>query len=1114
MKNPRRCLLLILWSLLTVSLSIAQWVNTSGSGAGHANAITFAPNGSGGIDLFAGLTGGNVERSTDYGGTWTEKAIGLTSANVLSLLPIDGGGGLLLIAGTNGGGIFISTNHGSDWHAGNTGLTNMIVTTLAASGSKLFAGTKGGGIFSSTDNGETWMAADSGLTNNAVWTIAGVGDHLFAATGGGVFHSIDNGTTWSAVNSGLPSTAQPTLAISTTGNGDTTLYSAVYGGLFRSTDFGTNWTYLGLANLYGGGSGISCQVVSDSTIVAGTGGLGIYLSTDGGTNWISTGIGYGTGYVYSLLACPNGAGGAIFFAGTDYGIFRSTDSGFSWRGINSTVGSAQCLESSGTNLFAGTSHNGVFVSSNSGRDWHSASHGLPPYTLPTHTDKSYVIYALAISGRNVFAATQDGVYCSVDSGATWNGVNNGLPDITWPDHNWVHALIFSGTDLFAATYYGGVFLSTNDGISWTTANTGMTIRDDKSLAASGTHLFAGTSAGVFVSTNNGTNWTYADAPFPSFCKMVEIDTKLYAGTNVGVFRSTNSGTSWIALNNGLTDTVIQSLVSGPGINGGASLFAGTSNSGVFCSIDGGKKWTAVNENLPQDAVNSMTVSDTNLFVGTGSSGVWRRSLSEITRSVAAHFGWLRVSVQNIPGYGVVGSNATVSLFDKNAQFLQVQNTDSTGSAGFNEVQTDTGYTIQVNCIASNPAKIYGSEYWGTLEGLNVTGAETTAVTFHRNAPYTSNINVYEKTTNTPVTGNVPFGTLLEVSIEITNPNEQGSIPQRVECGLTLDRDKQMGYDFQGVTSARDMARGAKDTFDFTVMPPDSGRYFHVAGAQILRNGAYVLSEGGTWGTIPTFVVDPPPPGDVLIKVQATPQGCTFIVDDSTYTDTKWFVWSTGTVHRISVTSVQSAHPGMQYTWNRWSDGDSMSHNVTTPGVGTTYTAIFDTSYFLTMNQNNGGVVEPSSGWFKYGSEVHITARPSAGWKLSGWTGAGKGSYSGSDTTAIITMDSVITESATFEPATGITDLKLGIPSTFTLKGNYPNPFNPTTTIRFGVPTRSAVRITVFTTLGELVGQLVDGEVGPGYHEFRFDGSHLSSGIYFYRMQAGSYVETKTMLLVK
>ena len=77
--------------------------------------------------------------------------------------------------------------------------------------------------------------------------------------------------------------------------------------------------------------------------------------------------------------------------------------------------------------------------------------------------------------------------------------------------------------------------------------------------------------------------------------MVEIDTKLLLEPLLASFVPPTAATRWIALNNGLTDTVIQSLVSGPGINGGASLFAGTSNSGVFCSIDGGTKWTAVND---------------------------------------------------------------------------------------------------------------------------------------------------------------------------------------------------------------------------------------------------------------------------------------------------------------------------------------------------------------------------------------------------------------------------------------------------------------------------------------------------------------------------------------
>jgi hypothetical protein len=89
-----------------------------------------------------------------------------------------------------------------------------------------------------------------------------------------------------------------------------------------------------------------------------------------------------------------------------------------------------------------------------------------------------------------------------------------------------------------------------------------------------------------------------------------------------------------------------------------------------------------------------------------------------------------------------------------------------------------------------------------------------------------------------------------------------------------------------------------------------------------------------------------------------------------------------------------------------------------------------------------------------------------------------------------------------------------VPTGFVLEQNYPNPFNPSTTIRYAVPARSRVTLTVFNPLGQRVVTLVDGEREAGYHEERFDGSGLTSGVYLYRLTAGDYVQARRFVLLR
>jgi Secretion system C-terminal sorting domain/Peptidase family M28 len=89
-----------------------------------------------------------------------------------------------------------------------------------------------------------------------------------------------------------------------------------------------------------------------------------------------------------------------------------------------------------------------------------------------------------------------------------------------------------------------------------------------------------------------------------------------------------------------------------------------------------------------------------------------------------------------------------------------------------------------------------------------------------------------------------------------------------------------------------------------------------------------------------------------------------------------------------------------------------------------------------------------------------------------------------------------------------------VPSGVSLDQNYPNPFNPSTTIRYGLSSRSHITLTVYNTLGQIVRELVNGDVDAGYHEVTFEASGLTSGVYFYRMRAGDFLETKRLLLLR
>jgi len=227
------------------------------------------------------------------------------------------------------------------------------------------------------------------------------------------------------------------------------------------------------------------------------------------------------------------------------------------------------------------------------------------------------VKSFIVNGSTMYAGTfGGGIFKSTNNGANWSSTNNGLSpkDIT--------AFIVNGSKLFAGNDSAGVFVSSDNGATWASASSGLNNNKINCFAANGSYLFAGSSGGgVFRSSDNGNNWSNAGdvGLTDTLVNALFVNGgNLFAGTQGhGVFLSTDNGANWTAVSNGLTNKFISSFV-----KIGSNLFAGTQFGGVFLSTDNGSNWNSVNNGLTNLNVSSLALSNNNLFAGTTGHGVF------------------------------------------------------------------------------------------------------------------------------------------------------------------------------------------------------------------------------------------------------------------------------------------------------------------------------------------------------------------------------------------------------------------------------------------------------------------------------------------------------------
>lgn len=161
--------------------------------------------------------------------------------------------------------------------------------------------------------------------------------------------------------------------------------------------------------------------------------------------------------------------------------------------------------------------------------------------------------------------------------------------------------------------------------------------------------------------------------------------------------------------------------------------------------------------------------------------------------------------------------------------------------------------------------------------------------------------------------------------------------------------------------------------------------------------------------------------------------------------------------------------------------------------------------------------EPSSyQWQMDGIDIDGANGPTYTWNLH--SGVPQGSLRciimnplGSDTSGAVVIGFDANGDAT---STALSQNGSDIPRTYALDQNYPNPFNPVTTIRYAIPHEVHVRLQVFSLLGELVATLEDGDRKSGYYQVNLNATDLASGIYIYRIQAGSFVISRKLMVLK
>jgi photosystem II stability/assembly factor-like uncharacterized protein len=717
-----------------------------------------------------------------------------------------------------------------------------------------------------------------------------------------------------------------------------------------------------------------------------------------------------------------------------------------------------------------------------------------------------------------------------------------LPQVTWLQCPGVYggdvrcyAISSNGT-----TYMGsngtGLYKTLDNGNNWSRVNIGILNLNVRALAINTSdHIFAGifdnTGSGILRSTNYGVNWNYT-ALTGNDIRTISINPEgyIFVGTeSLGIYRSTDNGISYTQVNNGLTNQNIRSIA----FKSRGVTFTATYAGGMFESTDNGEDWFQVNTGLPNLFLNTVAVNPVNgyIFAGledktgngavygsTNNGGIWTRKSSFTNTNVLQFV---------ISPSGTLYAGTIFTYANENITYLSVfRSTDGGGNWG--ELQCGYGYAGLAALVLNNTLSYNGF--------YSYVGANYTIERSINNKNY--------KDTCTGFTGNIVSSLFIPNSNgRILAGTKQGGIYRSIDGGINWDRNN---YYYLPVATHNAFA-------------VNSNNIIYSVGNRVINKSAYIVrsqDNGDHWsevwspsttstvcaltinylnyifmGTLGTGIYRSINNGDTWTQINLSNNNVWSLLSvDSTISifagtgDGKIFrsmdnglsfiqvyvspiTSSTTSVKSIAKSPDNTIYAGLDTGGIIFSKDNGttwMQSGFTSPNVNT---IVFNSNGHIFAGTGENGVyrsIDNGASWVQenkgfINTKINALALDAAGYIYSGNNGGSV--YKSLEST--VSIHNISTE----------------IPSKYSLSQNYPNPFNPTTKIRFAIPTditsqTSNVKIIIFDILGKEIETLVNEQLIAGTYETQWNASSYPSGVYFYKLSAGDFSETKKMLMIK